>query len=205
MARVYTSLENVIVPEIFVPYVIERTTAKSKILQSGIAIANPKLDELLTRVVLQWKCLSGKIYKDVLNYGRSSDIEVRNITASADIAALLLRANAWGATDMSGALAGDDPMKAIAELVSDYWARDEQTTLLYILKGVFASSSMAGHILDKSSAAGTAANIDGNMVLDAKQLLGDAADKLQAIAMHSAAFTSLQKQKLNYNCNGSWT
>ena len=53
MARVYTSLENVIAPEIFVPYVIERTTAKSNILQSGIAIANPKLDELLTRVVLQ--------------------------------------------------------------------------------------------------------------------------------------------------------
>lgn len=110
-----------------------------------------------------------------------SDIEIRNITASADIATLLLRANAWGATDMSGALAGDDPMKAIAELVSDYWARDEQTTLLYILKGVFASSSMAGHILDKSSAAGTAANIDGNMVLDAKQLLGDAADKLKLL------------------------
>ena len=48
MASVYTSLENVIVPEIFAPYVIERTTAKSKILQSGIAAANPKLDELLT-------------------------------------------------------------------------------------------------------------------------------------------------------------
>jgi hypothetical protein len=97
---------------------------------------------------------------------------------------------------MSGALTGDDPMKAIAELVLDYWARDEQTTLLYILKGVFTSSSMAGHILDKSSAAGTAANIDGNMELNAKQLLGDTADKLQAIAMHSAVFTSLQKQNL---------
>ena len=142
-----------------------------------------------------WQDLQGRSQL----WTEGSDIEVRNITASADIATLLLRANAWGATDMSGALAGDDPMKAIAELVSDYWARDEQTTLLYILKGVFTSSSMAGHILDKSSAAGKAANIDGNMVLDAKQLLGDAADKLQAIAMHSAAFTSLQKQNLITN------
>lgn len=197
MSSTYTSLANVIVPEIFVPYVIERTAAKSKILQSGIAVANPKLNELVTRggttmKMPFWQDLQGRSQL----WTEGSDIEVRNITAEADIAALLLRANAWGATDMSGALAGDDPMKAIGELVSDYWARDEQTTLLYILKGVFASSSMADHILDKSTAAGTAANIDGNMVLDAKQLMGDAADKLTAIAMHSAVFTSLQKQNL---------
>lgn len=197
MASVYTSLANVIVPEIFVPYVIERTAAKSKILQSGIAVANPTLNELVTRggttmKMPFWQDLQGRSQL----WTEGSDIEVRNITAEADIAALLLRANAWGATDMSGALAGDDPMKAIGELVSDYWARDEQTTLLYILKGVFASNSMADHILDRSSAAGTAANIDGSMVLDAKQLMGDAADKLQAIAMHSATFTSLQKQNL---------
>ena len=193
----YTSLSNVIVPEIFVPYVIERTAAKSKILQSGIAVANPALNELVTKggttmKMPFWQDLQGRSQL----WTEGSDISVSNITAAADIAALLLRAQAWGATDMSGALAGDDPMKAIGELVSDYWARDEQTTLLYILKGVFASSSMADHILDKTSASGTGANIDGNMVLDAKQLLGDAADKLQAIAMHSATFTSLQKQNL---------
>ena len=193
----YTTLSNVIVPEIFVPYVIERTAAKSKILQSGIAVANPTLNELVTRggttmKMPFWQDLQGRSQL----WTEGSDIQVNNITASADIAALLLRAQAWGATDMSGALAGDDPMKAVAELVSDYWARDEQTTLLYILQGVFAATSMANHILDKSAETGTAANIDANMVLDAKQLMGDAADKLQAIAMHSAVFTSLQKQNL---------
>lgn len=190
----YTTLSNVIVPEIFVPYVIERTAAKSKILQSGIAVANPKLDELVTRggttmKMPFWQDLQGRSQL----WTEGSNIQVNNIAASADIAALLLRANAWGATDMSGALAGDDPMKAVGELVSDYWARDEQTTLLYILKGVFGAASMANHILDKSAASG---GIDANMVLDAKQLMGDAADKLQAIAMHSATFTSLQKQNL---------
>lgn len=192
MADTYTSLANVIVPEIFVPYVIERTAAKSKILQSGIAVANPRLNELVTRggttmKMPFWQDLQGRSQL----WTEGSNIEVKNITAEADIAALLLRAQAWGATDMSGALAGDDPMRAIGELVSDYWARDEQTTLLYILKGVFASSSMADHIFDGSSS-----TIDGSMVLNAKQLMGDASDKLVAIAMHSATFTSLQKQNL---------
>ena len=190
----YTSLQDVIVPEIFVPYVIERTAAKSKLIQSGIAVANPKLDELVTKggttmKMPFWQDLQGRSQL----WTEGSNIQVNKIGASADIAALLLRAQAWGATDMSGALAGDDPMKAIGELVSDYWARDEQTTLIYILNGVFAAASMANHILDKSSAS---TGIDGNMVLDGKQLLGDAADKLQAIAMHSAVFTSLQKQNL---------
>ena len=84
MASVYTCLENVIVPEIFVPYVIERTTAKSKILQSGIAVANSKLDELLTRdgttmKMPFWQDLQGRSQL----WTEGSDIEVRNITASA--------------------------------------------------------------------------------------------------------------------------
>ena len=38
--------------------------------------------------------------------------------------------------------------------------------------------------------------IDGNVVLDGKQLLGDNASQLQAIMMHSAVYTALQKQNL---------
>ena len=43
-----TAIKDVIVPEIFTPYVIEKTAEKSRILQSGIAVANPKLNELVT-------------------------------------------------------------------------------------------------------------------------------------------------------------
>lgn len=192
MADAYTKIADVIVPEIFIPYVIEKTAEKSKILQSGIAVANPKLNQLVDRGGTTmnmpfWQDLKGR--SQIWTEG--SDIEVNKITAEADIAALLLRANAWGATDLSGALAGDDPMQAIGDLVADYWARDEQATLLNILKGVFASDTMADHILDVSTKV-----LDADTVLDGKQLLGDAADKLQAIAMHSATYTELQKQNL---------
>ena len=90
-------------------------------------------------------------------------------------------------------MAGSDPMAAIGDLVADYWARREQKILISVLQGVFAASSMSGHVLDKSAATG---GIDGTMVLDAKQLMGDAADKLQAVMMHSAVYTELQKQGL---------
>lgn len=187
-----TKIADVIVPEIFTPYVIERTAEKSKLLQSGIAVANPKLNELVTAggVTMQmpfWKDLQGD--DEVLD--DSKPLTPNKIGASKDIAALLLRGNAWGANDLAGALAGDDPMNAIVDLVADYWARKEQKTLLSVLKGIFASSDMSDHILDESTK-----GIAGGVILDAKQLLGDAADQLQAVAMHSAVYTELQKQNL---------
>ena len=192
MATTVTKISDVIVPELFTAYVIEKTAEKSNILNSGIAIANPKLNELVTAGGLTinmpfWQDLAGD--DEVLS--DSTPLTPGKITASKDIAALLMRGKAWGANELAGALAGDDPMAAIADRVSDYWARKEQKVLVSVLKGVFASAKMADHLLDKSSTP-----IDGKLVLDGKQLLGDSADKLQAIMMHSAVYTELQKQNL---------
>ena len=52
------------------------------------------------------------------------------------------------------------------------------------------------HCNDISGEAGTKNIISANALLDTKQLLGDAAADLKAIAMHSAVFTTLQKQNL---------
>lgn len=187
-----TKISDVIVPEIFTPYVIEKTAEKSRILTSGIAVANPRLNELVsgggtTIQMPYWKDLTGD--DEVLS--DQNPLTPGKIGADKDIAALLLRGKAWGANELAGALAGDDPMEAIADRVSDYWARQEQKMLVAVLTGAFAAASMSNHILDKSTEA-----ISGNIVLDGKQLLGDSADQLQAIMMHSAVYTELQKQNL---------
>lgn len=189
-----TKIADVIVPEIFTPYVIEKTAEKSKILQSGIAIANPKLNELVTA---GGKTMNMPFWQDLTGddeiVTESAALTPGKITAGKDVACLLIRGRAWGAHELAGAMAGSDPMAAIGDLVADYWARREQKILISVLQGVFAASSMSGHVLDKSAATG---GIDGTMVLDAKQLMGDAADKLQAVMMHSAVYTQLQKQGL---------
>lgn len=187
-----TKIADVIVPEIFTPYVIEKTAEKSRILTSGIAVANPRLNELVsgggtTIQMPYWKDLSGN--SEVLS--DQTPLTPNKINTDKDIAALLLRGNAWGANELAGALAGDDPMAAIADRVADYWSRDEQKILVSVLTGAFAASNMSNHVLNQSTQ-----TISGNMVLDAKQLLGDSADQLQAIMMHSAVYTELQKQNL---------
>ena len=186
-----TKIADVIVPEIFTPYVIEKTAEKSKILTSGIAVANEKLNQLVTKggITIQmpfWKDLNGE--DEVLSDQKA--LTPGKIGAGKDIAALIMRGKAWGANDLAGALAGSDPMDAIADRVADYWARREQKMLVSLLTGIFKAESMKSHISDKSTLP-----ISESVVLDAKQLLGDAADQLQGILVHSAVYTELQKQK----------
>src|SRR5690606_39319940 len=45
------------------------------------------------------------------------------ITAGQDVARRQARGRAWGVNDLAHLLAGDDPMRAIGDLVAEYWAR----------------------------------------------------------------------------------
>lgn len=192
-----TKIADVIVPEIFNPYVIERTAELSALVRSGIVVRNPELDALATAGgklinMPYWKDLTGD--DEVLD--DNGALTPDKITAGQDVAALLMRGKAWSTNDLAKALSGDDPMRAIGDLVAEYWARQRQKTLLSILKGVFASSTMSGNVHDISALEGDLAKINGASFIDAKTKLGDASDKLTAVAMHSSVFASLEKQNL---------
>ena len=192
-----TKIADVIQPELFAQYVIDRTTEKSEIMYAGAIENNPTLNQLITGggttfTMPKWNDLGGN--SEVLSDSQSLNVD--KITSHKEIATLMIRGKAWGANELSGALAGDDPMQAIASLVADWWVRDEKTTLMNILNGVFASDSMADLVHDIHNEAGDASKISGNAVLDAKQKLGDASDLLTMLYMHSAVFTELQKQNV---------
>lgn len=198
-----TKIADVIQPELFTQYVIDKTTEKSEIMYAGAVENNTELNQLITGggtvlTMPKWNDLGGK--SQVLSDQRA--ITPSNITSKAELATLLIRANAWGAHELAGALAGDDPMKAIASLVADWWVRDEKSNIMSILNGIFnitadsTHQDLSGLVHDISALTGDAAKISGTAVLDAKQKMGDAADLLTMIYMHSATFTELQKQNM---------
>lgn len=192
-----TKIADVIVPEVFNPYVIERTAELSALVKCGIIVRDEELDKLALaggRLINMpyWKDLNGD--DEVLD--DNGALTPGKITAGQDVAALLMRGKAWSVNDLATALSGDDPMKAIGDLVAEYWARQRQKTLLAVLKGVFASSTMSGNVHDISSLEGDLAKINGTSFIDAKTKLGDASDKLTAVAMHSTVFAELEKQNL---------
>ncbi|MDR1193793.1 MAG: coat protein [Peptococcaceae bacterium] len=192
-----TKISDVIVPEVFAAYVIQMTKELSALIQSGVAISNPKLDELVTQGgklinMPFWKPITGE--EEVLS--DSDSLTPAKITTDADVAALLIRGKAWSSNELAGALAGDSPMRAISAQLAGWWSRREQAILISILNGIFATALAGTHVNNISGASGEAAVISGNAILDTKQLLGDASDQLTALATHSAVYTTLQKQNL---------
>lgn len=205
-----TTLQDVIVPELFTPYVIKRTMELSSLLNSGIVVNNEEFDKLASQASPTVKMpffedLNGESEQVI----EGKDLEDNKIMSNKDVAVIFRRAKMWSATDLSAALAGSDPMKAIGDLVAAFWSRDMQKELVAVLNGIFgtvpattgdnakqAETRLASNLLDISGKSGDAAKWSGSAFIDAEQLLGDAKAQLTGIAMHSATEACLKKQNL---------
>ena len=204
-----TKLSDVIIPELFNPYVINQTMEKSALVQSGIISNNSEFDRLASQASPLVKM---PFFEDLTGESEQiiedADLSPAKITSNMDVAAIVRRAKMWSATDLSAALAGKDPAAAIASLVAGFWARDLQKELLAVLGGIFgtvpagssgtppAETRLESNILDISGQSGTAAKWSGSAFIDAQQRLGDAKELLTAVAMHSAVEAELRKQNL---------
>lgn len=204
-----TTLQDVIVPELFNPYVINRTMELSALYQSGIITNTSEFDALASQAA---PTVNMPFFEDLTGESEQviegEDLADNKITSNKDVATILRRAKMWSATDLSAALAGTDPMMAIGTLVARFWERDMQKELIAILKGIFgtvpagtsgdpaAETRLDSNILDISSLSGTKANWSGSAFIDAEQKLGDAKAQLTGICMHSATEAYLKKQNL---------
>lgn len=204
-----TTLQDVIVPELFNPYVINRTMELSALLQCGIIANNSEFDALASQSA---PTVNMPFFEDLTGESEQviegEDLTDNKISSNKDVAAIIRRAKMWSATDLSAALAGSDPMAAIATLVAQFWARDTQKELIAILNGIFgtvpagdsgtppAKTRLESNLLDISGKSGATANWSGGAFIDAEQKLGDAKAQLTGICMHSATEAYLKKQNL---------
>ena len=98
---------------------------------------------------------------------------------------------------------GLDPVDVITSQLGQYWASVDQTRVIRSSLGLLADS-VANHTSDMlvtvatdgAGAVTDAQRISADVVIDAKQTLGDHASKLNAIAMHSVIKSRLQRQNL---------
>lgn len=205
-----TTLQDVIVPELFNPYVVNRTMELSALLQSGIITNNSEFDSLASQAA---PTVNMPFFEDLTGESEQviegTDLEDNKITSKKDVAVIIRRAKMWSSTDLAAALAGSDPMMAIGDLVARFWERDMQKELIAILNGIFgtipattgdnakpAETRLESNLLDITGKSGAAANWSGSAFIDAEQLLGDAKAQLTGICMHSATEAYLKKQNL---------
>lgn len=198
-----TALSDVIVPSKFLPYMIERTATLSAFVRSGIVQRTPQFDALAedTGAINSGALITMPFWTDLTTAAQILSDTVaattNKITGSADYTAKQGRQTAYSANSLVPLLADGDPLAAVAQLVGEYWAREDQRMLISMLKGIFLAASMSTNlssILTEDADNATDANcINGDTLLDAFQVLGDAKSKLTGIACHSEVENYLNK------------
>lgn len=199
-----TRVADIIVPDVFTPYVIQETVEKSALFQSGIVQTDPRVtvpDGGDTINMPFFNDLDG----DAEAIQSDNALTPAKIETGKDIARVLQFGKAWSSEDLAAELAGADPMQAIGSKIAEYWRKQMQNAVIKSLTGVFADNDdNDGDDLIKDISSedidneGTPSDymMDAETILDAAQLLGDAKDKFTAISMHSAVHTNLQKKNL---------
>ena len=191
---------DVIIPEIFTPYLLEATTVRNSFLTSGVVTALDALnvDQGGDKVTIpNWKAdLSG----DAERLTDTTSLTPGKITADKQVGVVLHRGRAWESRDLARLAAGSDPMGAIGAKVADYIANQQQKDLIASLRGVFGNlgtsnsgAAFAGLSVDAGGSGETV--LGPRQIAAAEAILLEDADRLGAIVVHPLVYADLKERK----------
>jgi hypothetical protein len=211
MAAGAGTVTDIVVPEVFTPYVQQLTEEKSRIIQSGAAVRDSVLDADLAGGGLTFNEPSFKDLDNDADNVASATLATTStpnkIQTATEIQVRLSRNNSWSSGDLAGDLAGADPMQAIANRVSSYWVRRLQAAFVATITGVYADNAAAPtgteHVQnDMTYDVSGGAFVDGvtnfsaEAFLDAAVTMGDSMDSLGLVMMHSIVYNRALKNNL---------
>ncbi len=200
-----TLRSDVVIPEIFTPYLEEQTTLLNAFINSGVVQPIAELNQSeaggdYVNVPFWDANLSG----DAEVLSDSASLTPGAITADKQRAVVLHRGRAWGVRELAKLASGDDPMAAIGRKVASYVAYQQQKDLIATLNGVFGAvgtSNTGAAFIDLTFDAGGSGEtpLSPRHLAKARALLGDQGDKLSAVAMHSAVYYDLvERRSIDY-------
>lgn len=195
-----TLRSDIVIPEIFTPYVEQQTTLRSAFLQSGVVQTLDALNATDGGDYVQVPSFDADLSGDAEVLSDTTSLTPDKIGADLQRAVILHRGRAWEVRELARLAAGADPMAAIGSKVAAYIANQQQKDLLSTLAGVFgplsANTTGAFKALGVDDKSGdTAGTLGPVQVAKARAALGDQGEKLVAMAMHSAVYYDLYERK----------
>ncbi|MCP3665736.1 MAG: hypothetical protein GY696_25115 [Gammaproteobacteria bacterium] len=201
------TLADIYDPTIFNAAVQEQAIELNRFVASGIMQRDARIDAMASGAgsVGDLPFFHG-LNNDEPNYVTDNPATTATpaaITSSKQVYASAHMHKSWSTMDLARELGLQDPLGAIIGRVAKYWAVNGEKRLINSLKGVMAdniandSSDMVNAIHSETGTTAVAANkISAEAVIDAAATMGDHAQLLSAICMHSVVYTNLQKQNL---------
>ena len=193
---------DIIIPEVFTPYVIEQTTARDSFLASGVVAPMAELNATEGGDFVNVPFFSANLSGDFEVLSDSSSLTPGKISTDKQVGVILHRGRAFESRDLAALAAGSDPMAAIGQKIGAYIANQRQKDLLACLDGVFgsinanSSSSAFFDLCIDSESGDTPTGLSPKHVAKARSILGDQGDKLTAVCMHSKVYYDLVERKM---------
>ena len=200
-----TVRSDLIIPEVFTPYLIEATTQTDSFLQSGVVqpLAELNLSSTAGGDFVKIPFYKANLTGDFEVLSDSTSLTPSKIQADNQIAAVLHRGRAFSSRDLASLAVGSstDPMAAIAQKMAAYVNNQKQKDLYSCLTGAFgsinanSSSSALFDLTIDSESGDTPTALSPRHVAKAQSLLGDQGGKLTTIAMHSKVYYDLVERR----------
>lgn len=196
---------DIIVPEVFTPYIIEETTRRDNFLASGVVSPMAELNATEGGDFVKVPAFAANLSGDFEVLTDSSSLTPGKITTNQQTAVILHRGRAFEGRDLAALAAGSDPMAAIGQKLGAYIAHQRQKDLLSTLTGVFGSlnantsSSAFFELCVDSESGDTPTALSPRHIAKARSILGDQGEKLSVLCMHSKIFYDLiERRAIDY-------
>lgn len=190
-------------PEVFASYIAERDPIRSPFIRSNVIVPAPSsISGLISGknnvvTIPFYQAFNG----DALNYDGLTDNDPVTHSGSSMTAMAYRRMKAWTEQDFTHELTGSNGLEQIAMKIGDYQAKENEKTLLSILKGIEGVSAFSGHVNNIASTTPDTVVNSNRISLDLatvvqQKALGDHMDEFQVWVMHSAVFNDLMRLRL---------
>ena len=198
-----TRIADLIEPQEFAEYTLERSAENSNFLNSGIVDFNaysqfaqpggrltsmPHLNDLTDND------------SAVGNDDPTDDLTPEKVTSGLMNAFTHYRIKSIEGARLAAFVAGVNPLTRLADRFVAYWEREYQKIAIQSAMGVLAdnaandSSDMIWKVANDSVDAVTAAELmSGDVLVEGMQTMGDAKDNVVAVGLHSRVHANLQK------------
>jgi len=201
-----TRIAEIYEPLTFNGIVQEKEAALNRFLASGVMVDDPQITAMAQvggrTGELPFFAPLGYADPDIMTDNPSDTATPGDIASKKMIWYLAPLHRSWSTMNLARDLALQDPMDAITSRVAKYWATAHEKRVIASCNGILAdndaddSDDMFVSVYSDVASPAASNYIHADAVLDAKQTMGDHADTLVAIAMHSVTYTQLQKLNL---------
>ena len=200
-----TQLVDVIVPEVYLSYESVNSPEKTDIFTSGIVVRSALLDALAnqggnTFNIPFWNDLDSTVEANISNDNPAS-LATPNKLGTGKQIGRSAQLNQWYSNaDIASELAGSNANQQVRNRFGTYWTRQWQRRLVSICNGLMIdniadnSADMVVDIASESIAGQSATTLfNRDAFVDTVYSMGDNADMLSAVLVHSAVMKQMVK------------